>query len=131
MIRRRRRPWVSELAPRDRRRSASAPRHPARTLDPVTNPKPSSAPVPVDDTTRAAILNAEVARYANQGWTVSSVSAGQAVLQRKKRIGWFWNLLLVIITAGLWLIVIIIRVVNRKIETRIVRVDAYGRVSVS
>ena len=27
-----------------------------------------------------AILNAEVAKYANQGWTVSSVSAGQGVL---------------------------------------------------
>ena len=107
------------------------PRPSPRTLDPVTNPKPTNAPVPLDDAARAAILNAEVARYANQGWTVSSVSAGQGVLQRTKRIGWFWNLLLVIITAGLWLIVIIIRVVNRKIETRIVRVDAYGRVSVS
>ena len=96
----------------------------------VTTPTPNTTPAPLDDASRAAILNAEVARYANQGWTVSSVSAGQGVLQRKKRIGWFWNLILTIITAGLWLIVIIIRVVNRKIETRIVRVDAYGRVSV-
>lgn len=102
----------------------------ARTLVGVTNPAASSRPT-LDDASRAAVLNAEVARYANQGWEVSSVSAGQGVLQRKKRIGWFWNLILTILTGGLWLIVIIIRVVNRKIETRIVRVDAYGRVTVS
>lgn len=76
-----------------------------------------------------AILNAEVARYAARGWTVSSVQGQQAVLQRKKRIGWFWNLVLSLITAGLWLIVVIIRVVNRKIESLILTVDAYGRVS--
>ena len=96
----------------------------------MTNPAATSRP-PLDDAARAAILNAEVARYAKQGWEVNSVTSGQGVLQRKKRIGWFWNLILTILTGGLWLIVIIIRVVNRKIETRIVRVDAYGRVSVS
>ncbi|MFC0680509.1 hypothetical protein ACFFGH_21970 [Lysobacter korlensis] len=78
---------------------------------------------------RQEILNAEVARYAAEGWTVSSVAGAQAVLQRKKRIGWFWNLLLTIVTAGLWLIVVIIRVVNRKIESVMITVDAYGRLS--
>lgn len=77
-----------------------------------------------------AILNAEVANLARAGWTVSSIAGAQAVLQRKKRIGWFWNLILALLTAGLWLIVVIIRVVNRKIETKIVSVDAYGRVSI-
>jgi hypothetical protein len=115
---------------RTRHRALSRERSLRHTLVGVTNPV-SKTPDPLDDAARAAILNAEVARYANQGWEVSSVSAGQGVLQRKKRIGWFWNLILTILTGGLWLIVIIIRVVNRKIETRIVRVDAYGRVSVS
>jgi hypothetical protein len=75
-----------------------------------------------------AALNAEIARFATQGWTVSSVSDGQAVLQRKKRIGWFWNLLLTLLTGGLWLIVVIIRLVNRKTETLILSVDPSGRV---
>jgi hypothetical protein len=79
---------------------------------------------------QAAILNAEVARLAAQGWTVGSVSGGQGILQRKKRIGWFWNTILALVTAGLWLIVVIVRVVNRKVETRIVTVDAYGTVTV-
>ena len=73
---------------------------------------------------KAAILNAEVARLAEQGWTVGGVSAGQGILQRKKRIGWFWNTVLTLLTGGLWLIVVIVRVVNRKIETRVVTVDA-------
>jgi hypothetical protein len=76
-----------------------------------------------------AALNAEVARYAACGWTVSSVQGQQAVLQRQKRIGWFWNLILTLITGGLWLIVVIIRVVNRRVESLIVTVDAYGRIS--
>ncbi|WP_411557424.1 hypothetical protein [Plantibacter sp. MPB07] len=87
----------------------------------------SSTPLPMEQLT--AVLNAEVARYAARGWTVSSVQGQQAVLQRQKRIGWFWNLILTLITGGLWLIVVIIRVVNRKIESLIVTVDAYGRIS--
>lgn len=79
---------------------------------------------------QAAALNAEVARWASNGWTVGSVGDGQAIVQRKKRIGWFWNLILTLITAGLWLIVVIIRVVNRKIETRVITVDEYGAVRV-
>lgn len=85
---------------------------------------------PITREQQAAILNAEVARLAAQGWTVGSVSGDQGILQRKKRIGWFWNTILTLITAGLWLIVVIVRVVNRKIETRIVTVDAYGAVTV-
>lgn len=84
----------------------------------------------LDPAQRSALLNAEVARWASKGWTVSSVGDGQAILQRKKRIGWFWNTILALVTAGLWLIVVIIRVVNRKIQTRIVTVDAYGAIQV-
>jgi hypothetical protein len=87
----------------------------------------SSTPLPMEQLT--AVLNAEVARYAARGWSVSSVQGQQAVLQRQKRIGWFWNLVLTLVTGGLWLIVVIIRVVNRKIESLIVTVDAYGRIS--
>ena len=93
----------------------------------MTELSASATPLPPEQV--SAILNAEVARYASQGWTVSTVHAGQAVLQRKKRIGWFWNLILTLITAGLWLIVVIIRVVNRKIQTLIISVDAYGKVT--
>ena len=85
------------------------------------------SPIPAD--ARARILDEEVARAARDGWQVASVGAGQAVLQRQKRIGWFWNLILTLVTAGLWLIVVIIRVVNRKIQTLVITVDLNGRVS--
>lgn len=78
---------------------------------------------------RSAALDSTVAKLAREGWTVTSVSPAQAVLQRRKRIGWFWNLLLTLVTGGLWLIVVIVKLVNRKTETRIVTVDAYGNVS--
>lgn len=79
--------------------------------------------------TRSEILNAEVARYASKGWTVSSVSGSQAVLTRKKRIGFWWNALFAVITAGFWLIVVLVRVVNRKVENLVINVDANGRIT--
>lgn len=85
---------------------------------------------PITQEQQSAILNAEVARLAARGWSVATVSGAQGILQRKKRIGWFWNTILTIVTAGLWLIVVIVRVVNRKIETRIVTVDAYGAIAI-
>lgn len=87
--------------------------------------------MPNIDPVRVAALDAAVARWAKNDWTVSSVSGATAVLQRKKRIGWFWNLVLTLLTGGLWLIVVIIRVVNRKIETIVLTVDEYARVHTS
>lgn len=83
----------------------------------------------LSDEARAALLNAEVAKQASRGWTVQTVSPGQAVLSRSSKIGWFWNILLSVITGGLWLIVVVYRVVNRKKETLVLSVDAYGRVT--
>lgn len=76
-----------------------------------------------------AALNAAVASYAARGWTVSSVTGTQAILQRKQKIGWFWNILLSLITGGIWLIVVIVRLVNRKIETVTLTVDQSGRIN--
>ena len=88
----------------------------------------NAAPAALPDDTRSQILNAEVAKYAKRGWTVETVSGGQAVLSKNKRIGWFWNLILVILTGGLWLIYVIYRALNRKKLTAIITVDHYGNV---
>ena len=50
------------------------------------------------------------------------------MLSKNKRIGWFWNLILVILTGGLWLIYVIYRALNRKKLTAIITVDPYGKV---
>ena len=97
---------------------------PAPIVQPTQPTRPTLTPAQ-----QTEYLNVAVARAAQQGWTVSSVSGSQAVLQRKRRIGWFWNLVLSIATGGLWLIVVLIRVVNRKIETQVLAVDAYGNVT--
>ncbi|WP_139417655.1 hypothetical protein [Agromyces laixinhei] len=93
----------------------------------TTNPDPA----PLSDESRAQLLNAEVARYAQRGWTVQSVVAGQAVVSRNKRIGWFWNLILVLLTGGLWLIYVVYRALNRKVLTVVITVDAAGRIRTS
>ncbi|KRC58618.1 hypothetical protein ASE14_18880 [Agromyces sp. Root81] len=95
----------------------------------MSNPNP--APAPLSHESRAQLLNAEVARYAQRGWTVQSVAAGQAVLSKNKRIGWFWNLILVLLTGGLWLIYVVYRALNRKVQTVVITVDASGRISTS
>lgn len=92
----------------------------------MTDVNPASAAM--SEEARAQLLNAEVAKYAKRGWTVETVAAGQAVLTKNKRIGWFWNLILVILTGGLWLIYVVYRALNRKKLTAIITVDAYGNV---
>jgi hypothetical protein len=88
----------------------------------------NSASAALSEAARTQILNAEVAMYAKHGWTVETATAGQAVLSKNKRIGWFWNLILVILTGGLWLIYIVYRALNRKKITAIITVDEFGRV---
>lgn len=78
---------------------------------------------------REHILNQRIAEYTRKGWQVQSVTAGQAILTKNKRIGWFWNTILVVITAGLWLIYVIYKALNRKNDTVVISVDAYGKVT--
>ncbi|MFB9310578.1 activator of 2-hydroxyglutaryl-CoA dehydratase [Agromyces hippuratus] len=92
----------------------------------MTTPNP--APAALSDESRAQLLNAEVAKYAQRGWTVQSVAAGQAVVSKNKRIGWFWNLILVLLTGGLWLIYVVYRALNRKVQTVVITVDPAGRI---
>lgn len=86
----------------------------------------SRAPLP--DAARARILNAEIARYAAKGWEVQSITDDQAVLSKNKRIGWFWNIVLTFFTFGLWLIVVIARVINRKRVAMVITVAPNGTV---
>lgn len=85
-------------------------------------------PARASEEQKALALNAEVARYANSGWAVQSAMAGQVVMSKTTRMGWFWNLILVLLTAGLWLIYVIYRALNRKSVSIILTVDDYGYV---
>ena len=71
-------------------------------------------------------MDQAVAQYVRQGWAVESRTDTQAVLTRKPRIGWFWNILLTLLTGGLWLIVVVFKLINRKVERRVLTVDQSG-----
>lgn len=89
----------------------------------------TAGPTPLDEASRGAVLNAEVARLARDGYTVQTNANNQAVLTKVRRMGWFWNTVLVIVTGGLWLIYVIYRALNRKKDTVILTVDQYGRLT--
>lgn len=62
------------------------------------------------------MLDQKVAEYVAKGYAVESRSDTQAVVSRKKRIGWFANTVLTVLTGGLWLIVVLYKLINRKTE---------------
>lgn len=80
---------------------------------------------------RSAALDAEVARQLGKGWMLQSRTESQAVLVRTKKMGLFWNVVLTILTGGIWLIVIVIRMFNRKSKVRTITVDLNGKVRVA
>ncbi|MDQ0735319.1 hypothetical protein [Arthrobacter agilis] len=71
-------------------------------------------------------LDAAVADYVRRGYAVESRTNTQAVMAKKRRIGWFWNILLSIVTGGLWLIVVIVRLINRKVDRVVLNADPTG-----
>lgn len=62
------------------------------------------------------MLDQKVAEYVAKGYAVESRTDTQAVMTRKPRLGWFWNILLTVLTGGLWLVVVFFKLVNRKVE---------------
>jgi hypothetical protein len=100
----------------------------AVTLGTMTDTNPTQEVTALTDAQRADILSREVAKYVRSGWATETVSTTQAVLIKTKRIGWFWNIILVVITGGLWLIYIIYRALNRKSKRLVLFVNELGQV---
>lgn len=76
----------------------------------------------------ASGLDVEVARWVAQGYAVESRTESQAVLVKRRRIGWFWNTGLTLFTGGLWLIYVVYRLVNRGADRVVLTVDPTGRI---
>jgi hypothetical protein len=89
---------------------------------------PAEKRTKASDSDRARALSKAASSYLDKRWTVSLSTSEQIVLQRRKRMGWFWNTVLVIVTGGLWLIYVIYRALNRKTESVTLTVDEYGKV---
>lgn len=86
----------------------------------------AATPPTLTESQRSDILSRTVAGYVKKGWATESVSSTQAVLVKTKRIGLFLNLFLVVITAGIWLIWIIYRALNRKTTRLVLFVNELG-----
>lgn len=71
-------------------------------------------------------MDQAIARYVNDGWAIESRTETQAVLTKKKRIGWMWNILLTVLTGGVWLVVVFFKLVNRKVERKVLTADPSG-----
>lgn len=88
----------------------------------------TTTPAPLTESQRSDILSRTVANYVRSGWATESVSSTQAVLMKVKKIGLFWNVLLTVVTGGIWLIVIIYRALNRKTKRLVLFVNELGNV---
>lgn len=72
-------------------------------------------------------MDQAVEKYVSRGYGVESRTESQVVMSKKATIGWFWNLLFTIITAGLWLLVVLYRLINRKTYRVVLTIDPDGR----
>lgn len=62
------------------------------------------------------MLDQKVAEYVAKGYAVESRTESQAVMTKRARIGWWWNIVLSVLTGGIWLLVVLYKVLNRKTE---------------
>ena len=77
---------------------------------------------------RRNLLQREIVKYVNQGYQVQSSTDTQVVLSKKKKIRLITHILIALLTAGIWLIVPLIQIINRKQNTIILSVDQFGNI---
>jgi hypothetical protein len=80
----------------------------------------------LSDDERRAMLDRAVAKYVQHGYTVKSHTGYQAVVVKRQRVNVLLNLGLSLITGGLWLIVLALRLLNWPTDRAVLSVDAAG-----
>lgn len=78
---------------------------------------------------RRAILDRAVARYVQHGYRVQSDSGTQAVVAKRQRVSVFPNLLLTVVTGGIWLVFLGFRLLNWPTDRAVLSVDAAGELT--
>jgi hypothetical protein len=79
---------------------------------------------------RQDILQEEVEKWIRKGWQIQSANTYQVILTRKKKIRLITHIIISLLTVGLWLIVPLWQIINRKQHTKVLRVDVFGQVIV-
>jgi hypothetical protein len=78
------------------------------------------------DAERRAVLDRAVTRYVQHGYTVRSNTGRQAVVTKRQRVSVLLNLLLALLTGGLWLIVLALRLLNWPTDRVVLTVEDSG-----
>lgn len=88
----------------------------------------SSAPIPgfAGDAERRAILDRAVTRYVQHGYKVDSSTGRRAVVSKRQRVNVPLNAFLVLLTGGLWLAVIAVRLLDWPTDRVLLTVDESG-----
>ena len=84
----------------------------------------ASAPVP--DARRRKILEDAVATYVRHGYSVALSTPHRAVVQRPQQVKVMLNLGLTLITGGVWLVILAVRLLNRPVDRVELAVDEWG-----
>ena len=75
---------------------------------------------------RGAVLERAVDAYVQEGYRLESLSSWQAVVTRRQRVRVGVNLLLTIVTAGFWLVILALRLLNWPVDRAVLTVDEHG-----
>lgn len=90
----------------------------------------SSSAAPADgrvpDSRRRAILDDAVAAYVRHGYSVALASPHRAVVQRPQQVKVMLSLGLTLITGGVWLVILALRLLNRPVDRVVLTVDEWG-----
>jgi hypothetical protein len=75
---------------------------------------------------RRALLDRAVAKYVQHGYRVASNDGRRAVVTKRQQVNVLLNLLLTIVTGGLWLVVLALRLLNWPTDRAVLTVDESG-----
>ncbi|MBI5161490.1 MAG: hypothetical protein HY996_08795 [Micrococcales bacterium] len=73
-------------------------------------------------------IRREVARLVFEGWTVDERLDDLVVLSRRVPVPVWFNVLLLIVTAGVWIVFVLLQVLFPVVERCVVWLDAEGRI---
>ena len=76
---------------------------------------------------RRAALERATTAYVQEGYKLDSLTSWQAVLSRRQRVRIGVNLVLTLLTAGFWLIILALRLLNWPMDRVVLTIDEHGK----
>jgi hypothetical protein len=93
---------------------------------PAAEAEPEASTSVLTEAQRRAVLERAVDAYVQEGYKLESLSSWQAVVTRRQRVRVGVNVLLTVITAGFWLLILALRLLNWPVDRAVLTIDADG-----